>query len=97
MTKSNWTCKKCGFELVEVSKEYLLSIKDALYIKSLPKTWEKRKSDIIRICPRCDDYALGREFIEGPPLRLKSGKITNIHEIALTDLWQVYPFENSQQ
>lgn len=46
MSEPNWTCKRCGFELVEVSKEYLLSIKDALYIKSLSKNWEKRKNDI---------------------------------------------------
>ncbi|NCC04894.1 MAG: hypothetical protein EOM37_12835 [Proteobacteria bacterium] len=86
MSESNWRCKRCGFELVEVSKEYLLSIKDALYIKYLLKTWEKRKSNIIRICPRCDDYALGIEFIEGPPLRKKTGKITTIQEIAGNDL-----------
>jgi len=88
MSESSWTCKRCGFELVEVSKEYLLSIKDALYIKSLLKTWEKRKSDIIRICPQCDAYALGIEFIEGPPLRKKSGIITTIQEIAGDDLWK---------
>jgi ribosomal protein S27AE len=69
MNESKWTCSKCGFELVEVSKEYLQNIKDKLYIKSLPKNWEKRKNEIIRICPRCDAYALGIDFIEGPPLR----------------------------
>lgn len=89
MNQSNWTCKKCGTELVEVSKEYLQSIKDALYIKSLSKNWEKRKDNIIRICPRCDAYALGIEFIEGPPLREKSGKITTIHELEKKpDFWE---------
>lgn len=89
MSESNWTCKKCGFELVEVSKEYLLSIKDALYIKSLSKNWEKRKSDIIRICPRCDAYALGIEFIKGPPLREKTGNITTIHDLEKNpDFWE---------
>jgi hypothetical protein len=90
MSEPNWTCKRCGFELVEVSKEYLLSIKDALYIKSLSKNWEKRKNDIIRICPRCDAYALGIEFIEGPPLRKKSGKFTNIHELEKNpNFWEI--------
>ena len=87
MTESNWTCKKCGFELVEVAKEYLISIKDTLHIKSLSKNWETSSKELIRICPRCDAYALGAEFAEGPPLREKSGKITTIQEIAGADLW----------
>ena len=88
MSKSMWTCQKCGFELVEVSKEYLLSIKDTLYIKSLSKNWITGKNEFIRICPRCDAYALGIEFIECPPLRKKSGKITTIQELTDDNIWQ---------
>lgn len=81
MSENNWTCQTCGIELVEASKTYLLSIKDKVSIKSLPKNWEKRKKDLIKICPRCDAYALGSEFIEGPPLRDKTGKITTIQDL----------------
>lgn len=87
MTESNWTCKKCCFELVEVSKEYLFSIKDTLHIKSLSKNWETTSKELIRICPRCNAYALGIEFIKGPQLIKKSGKITTIQEIAGDDPW----------
>lgn len=88
MSESIWICKICGFELVGVSKEYLFSIKDTLHIKSISENWETKKKELIRICPRCDAYALGIEFIEGPPLRKKSGKITTIQEIAGDDLWK---------
>ena len=74
-------CKQCKTEMVEISDQTLTEIKTTLApnFKTLASSatggWWK-------VCPLCDGYALGMEMNIGFPIRVSSGELTEIHELA---------------
>lgn len=78
-------CHSCGFELVNVKKETLNTIKEELSpnFKSLATGWEKSAKTIFEICPRCDAYALGMEQEEGCGYEFtdQAGHTLTIHDL----------------
>ena len=77
---ANWTCKRCGGELVEITTQTLTDIR-TLIKPNIRTLSGKSKDGCWRICPRCDAYALGMELEVGFPLRTRDGRMTDIHII----------------
>ena len=77
---SNWTCTHCQSEKVEVDDDTLQQIRATLRpnFKSLDTRME---NGWWKICPMCDQYALGAEMIEGFPLRTRDGSLTDIQSL----------------
>jgi len=81
---TNTNCKICNYQYVEIEISTLNQIIETLNpnFKSLPKNWKKRTQGWIRICPKCDTYALGIELIKGFPFRtLVDHQIQTIQDI----------------
>ena len=78
-----WKCKRCNFEMVELNRNTIAKITKTLNpnFLSLPSNWKSSKSEWIRICPRCDSYALGLATDHAFPFRTKSGNKTTIHNL----------------
>lgn len=77
---SNWTCAHCQSEKVEVDDDTLQLIRETLRpnFRSLTTGVE---NGWWKLCPLCDQYALGAEMIEGYPLRTRAGSITDIQRL----------------
>ena len=77
---SNWTCTHCQSEKVEVDDDTLQQIRATLRpnFKSLDTRME---NGWWKICPMCDQYALGAEMNEGYPLRTRAGSLTDIQSL----------------
>ena len=75
-------CPRCGFELMEISKENLQKCKkNKPEFKSVPKNLLNKGLAFTPICPKCDEYALGIELVEGIPIRDKNGHELTVHDI----------------
>ena len=76
-------CKRCEFEMVEIEKDTIKEIVKSLNpnFLSLSKNFKTKKSEWLKICPRCDSYSLGVEMEQGFPIRTRSGEITTIHNL----------------
>ena len=84
---SNWTCMHCQAEKVEVDDDTLQQIRETLRpnFKSLTT---RAENGWWRICPMCDQYALGAEMIDGYPLRTRAGSLTDIQSLLKSSgLW----------
>lgn len=84
---SNWTCMHCQAEKVEVDDETLQQIRQTLRpnFKSLTT---RAENGWWKICPMCDQYALGAEMIDGYPLRTRAGSLTDIQSLVKSPgLW----------
>jgi len=81
-------CPRCGFELMEISKEDLQKCKkNKPVFRSIPKSLLSKDMAFTPICPKCDAYALGVELVEGFSIRDKSGQILTIHDL-VNSLWE---------
>ena len=75
-------CPRCGFELMEISKENLQKCKENKpEFKSVPKTALRKNLAFTPICPKCDEYALGMDLEEGAPFRDKNGHRLTVHDL----------------
>ena len=70
----------CQAEKVEVDDDTLQQIRETLRpnFKSLTT---RAENGWWKICPMCDQYALGAEMIDGFPLRTKAGSLTDIQSL----------------
>jgi hypothetical protein len=77
---SNWTCAHCQTEKVEVDDGTLEQIRETLRpnFKTLAA---KADNGWWKICPLCDQYALGAEMVEGFPVRTRAGSIAGIESL----------------
>jgi len=80
---SEWTCKRCNTEKVEITKLTIELIALTLKPKflSLPYEWENTTCGWVKICPECDAYALGIDMVKGYPVRNKAGEKTRVQKI----------------
>lgn len=77
-------CPACTFDLVQVTKESLLTImNNKVKIYSIKEKALKQNSDFFLICPRCDAYALGIESEQGVPFKDRSGAVKTVHDIQI--------------
>ena len=81
--KKSWNCKRCEFELVELNKNTIAEIIEALNpnFLSLPTNYKTQKNEWIKICPRCNSYPLGLDMEQGFPIHTKSGDTTTIQDL----------------
>lgn len=75
-------CPRCGFELMEISKENLQKCKkNKPEFKSVTKELLKMELSFTPTCPKCDEYALGLDMVEGIPIRDKDGHGLTVHDL----------------
>ena len=75
-------CSKCGFEMMEISKESLQKcVAMNVAIHSIPKALIRKLRAYTPVCPRCEVYALGIEMVKGLPFRDKNGEILTVHDL----------------
>ena len=80
---NSWNCKRCDFERVEIKKDTIDKIIEILNpnFLSLSKDWKSKKTEWIKICPRCDKFSLGFTTGHVFPIRTNTGKIANINNL----------------
>ena len=78
-----WNCKRCEFEMVEIEKDAIKEIIKTLNpnFLSLPKNYDSKKTEWIKICPRCDNYSLGLMTEYDFQIRTRPGELTTIHNL----------------
>ena len=81
--KISWNCKRCDFEMVEIKKDTIEKIIEILNpnFLSLPKDWKSKKSEWIKICPRCDKFSLGFKMEHVFSIRTNTGEATTINDL----------------
>jgi len=83
LQEKSWNCERCDFELVEVEKDTIGQIIDILNpnFLSLPTNWESNKSELIKVCPRCDSYPLGFGMEQEFSIHTRSGNKSTINDL----------------
>lgn len=81
-------CGKCDTELVIITRETLTKIQNCgSAIHSIRKNIVNGSAKKIMICPQCDAYALGMEFVRGFPFKTQDGLELVIQDIE-HKLWE---------
>jgi hypothetical protein len=69
--------------MVEIKKDTIEKIIEILNpnFLSLPKDWKSKKTEWIKICPRCDKFSLGFKMEHVFSIRTNTGEATNINDL----------------